>query len=246
MWMEKFPVLRVLPNFNPRKQLHGLTFYSNSTYSDEYVLVVYADFQARGLASAAQSAKGYQTGTHRKHRIHSWIIKEKHETERAYVAVDGSRLIFGTHLEPVLQALDVIENGPSLRKSGLYPWLSSSGAPVRGVSRKLELEGIAAALLNQADGGRFELREENHAVNATLTLSSTSEQGAAHLHSLARVVLAAMGFQTGKPELAKLANTAMLKQIGAKVDCCWSMAPAEAVGILRATALGKKARASQN
>jgi len=246
MWTEKFPVLRVLPNFNPRKQLHGLTFYSNSTYSDEYVLVVYADFQARRLASAAQSGKGYQTGTHRGHKIHSWITKEKRETERAYVAVDGSRLIFGSHLESVLQALDVIEDGTSLRKSGLYPWLSSSGEPVRGVSRKLELEGIAAALLNQADGGRFELREANQKVSATLTLDSTSEQGAGNLHSVARVVLAAMGFQTSKPELAKLANNAVLKQTGSKVVCDWSMAPAEAVSILRAAALGKKARVSQN
>jgi hypothetical protein len=243
MWIDKFPVLQVLPNFNPRKQLHGLTFYSNTTYSDDYVMVVYAEFQDRRIASAAKSAKGYQTGTHRGHRIHSWITKEKRETERAYVAVDGSRLIFGSHLEVVMQALDVIEDGASLRKSGLYAWLSSAGTPVRGVSRKLEFEGIAAALLNQAEGGRFELREQNGKVSAALTLDSASEQGAGNLHSLARVVLAAMGFQTSRPELSNLATNAVLKQAGSKVVCDWSLPPADAVGILRAAALGKKARA---
>ena len=69
----KFAAFQTIFNFDPRKQLHGLTLYSTGKAPEDGVLLVYADFDPERLVTMAKAAKDYQSTTYKQHVIHNWI-----------------------------------------------------------------------------------------------------------------------------------------------------------------------------
>ena len=91
----KLAAFQTIFNFDPRKQLHGLTLYSTGKAPEDGVLLVYADFDADRLVTLAKAAKDYQSTTYKQHVIHNWIDdkkKAKHGVKpRVYAAIQGGQ-----------------------------------------------------------------------------------------------------------------------------------------------------------
>src|SRR6266446_1744860 len=73
----KLAAFQAMFGFDLRKQLHGLTLYSNGSSPQDGVLVVYADFDPDHLQTLAKGANGYRSADHNQHLIHNWIDDKK-------------------------------------------------------------------------------------------------------------------------------------------------------------------------
>src|ERR1039458_7888595 len=73
----KFEAFQTIFNFDPRKQLHGLTLYSNGKSPEDGVLMVYADFDPNRLVTMAKAGKEYENTSYKQHVIHNWVDEKK-------------------------------------------------------------------------------------------------------------------------------------------------------------------------
>ena len=132
----KVTALQTIFNFDPRKQLHGLTLYSTGKAPEDGVLLAYGDFEPDRLISLAKAARDYQSITNKQHTILTWINEQKivrnGVTPRVYAAFAGGQLVIVAQQQArVAQALDVLDHkAPSLADGKLFPQLGASGAPV--------------------------------------------------------------------------------------------------------------------
>ena len=60
---KKFAAFQAIFNFDPRKELHGLTLYGTSSEPEDGVLLVYADFDPARLTTLAEGAKEHAATT---------------------------------------------------------------------------------------------------------------------------------------------------------------------------------------
>ena len=63
----KFAAFQSIFNFDPRKQLHGLTLYSTGKAPEDGVLLVYGDFDADRLVTLAKAGEGLSETTYKQH-----------------------------------------------------------------------------------------------------------------------------------------------------------------------------------
>src|ERR1039458_7397749 len=143
----KFSAFQSIFNFDPRRQLHGLTLYSTGKAPEDGVLLVYADFDPERLITMAKAAKDYQSTPYKQHIIHNWLDenkKGKHGvTPRVYAAIQGSHIVvFAQQEARVSQALDVLDQAaPTLAGTSLFPELGANGntSYLQAAARKLDL-----------------------------------------------------------------------------------------------------------
>jgi hypothetical protein len=93
----KFSAFQSIFNFDPRRQLHGLTLYSTGKTPEDGVLLVYADFDPDRLVTLAKAAKDYHGSAYKQHTIHNWIDEKKKEKEgvkpRVYASIQGGHIV---------------------------------------------------------------------------------------------------------------------------------------------------------
>lgn len=227
-----FPVMFEL---DPGKRLHGLTLYSIGPYEDDPVLLVYGEASAKTFGAAAAARTGYIAYKHRRLTVHSWTYPHKRETRRVYAAIHGSIAVYGRVAQNVVAALDVLDGGASLKQTAVFPHLTRSKAPVVGASGPFQVDESqpGASMLKFAKASRFELAEANQRVKATWTVETSSNQAAANVVSLAPGLRLILRLQSRKPELAKLAEHAVLSQSGADAVCSWDLTTADAIDLLK-------------
>ncbi|MEN6496469.1 MAG: hypothetical protein ABFD16_19460 [Thermoguttaceae bacterium] len=102
--------------FDPRTDLHGITFYGPKVCKDEGVLILHADVDKEGLLQKAERAPEHAVADHGSYKIHSWMHRKgKHEHKVAGTFFSNNVLVFGNNVDVVKKALDVLDGkAPSL------------------------------------------------------------------------------------------------------------------------------------
>ena len=245
----QFAAFQTIFNFDPRKQLHGLTLYSTGTASEDRVLLVYADFDPDRLITMARAATGYQSTPYKQHVIHNWIDEKKRGEgdvkPRVYAAIQGGHIVVFAQREAwVAQALAVLDRAaPSLAASGVFAQLGAGGSNSQLVAaaRKLDLSDSdpTATLFRLAKMGWLQLGEAQGQLKGTLNLEANDEEVARLMGWVGQGVLALMKLQKGSPVSAKFAQALALKQDRAGVVVSLTMPANDAIGLMKADAARK-------
>ena len=245
----KFAALQMMFNFDPRKQLHGLTLYSSGKTPEDGVLLVYADFDADRLTTLAKAAKEYQSTTYKQHVIHNWLDDNKKARNgvkpRVFASIQGGHIVvFGQQEARVAQALDVLDRAaPNLAGNSVFLQLgvNGSGSIVQAAARKLELPDSDpnAALFRLSRMARLQVSEGQGQLRATLNLEASDDEIAKQMATVGQGLVALMKLQKDNPGSAKLAEALSLKQDGASVVVSLAIPTAEAIEIAKAEAARK-------
>ena len=245
----KFAALQMMFNFDPRKQLHGLTLYSSGKTPEDGVLLVYADFDADRLTTLAKAAKEYQSTTYKQHVIHNWLDDKKKARNgvkpRVFASIQGGHIVvFGQQEARVAQALDVLDRAaPNLAGNSVFLQLgvNGSGSIVQAAARKLELPDSDpnAALFRLSRMARLQVSEGQGQLRATLNLEASDDEVAKQMATVGQGLVALMKLQKDNPGSAKLAEALSLKQDGASVVVSLAIPTAEAIEIAKAEAARK-------
>jgi hypothetical protein len=245
----KFAALQMMFNFDPRKQLHGLTLYSSGKTPEDGVLLVYADFDADRLTTLAKAAKEYQSTTYKQHVIHNWLDDKKKARNgvkpRVFASIQGGHIVvFGQQEARVAQALDVLDRAaPNLAGNSVFPQLgvNGSGSIVQAAARKLELPDSDpnAALFRLSRMARLQVSEGQGQLRATLNLEASDDEVAKQMATVGQGLVALMKLQKDNPGSAKLAEALSLKQDGASVVVSLAIPTAEAIEIAKGEAARK-------
>ena len=246
----KFAAFQTIFNFDPRKQLHGLTLYSAGKAEDDAVALVYADFNSERLAALAKSARDSQSAPHKAHLIYSWIEDGKEPKDgvmpRTYAAIHGSRVVvFARQEKPVANALDVLDNAlPNLSAGKVFPQLGAPGGAsfIEASARKLEFADSTptAAIFRVARFMRLDVGETNRTVTARLNIETSDASVAKQTAAVVQGFLALVKLQRNKPEAGKLAEALSLKQDGASLAATLALPAADVAALLK-TDTDKKA-----
>ncbi|HQL78900.1 MAG TPA: hypothetical protein PLU91_11925 [Verrucomicrobiota bacterium] len=241
--------LRTTFNFDPRRQLHGLTLYGASNAPEDGVMLVYADFEAARLVAAARGAKHYQSTTNRQYVIHSWLDEPKHGGQglkrRVYAAIHSGSIVVFSRQEPgVAKALNVLDRASAtLAASRRFAELGAGGRSsfVQFAAGGLDLQGadLSTALLRYAKAARLEAGEERGELKATLNLQASDEEAAKHMVSAAQGLLALMKFRADNPVSVKLVQAIALKQDGADLAATLAVSSADAIEAIKANTARK-------
>jgi hypothetical protein len=226
-----------------------LTLYGPSKATDEWVLLVYADFDPARLGMLAGSTQEHEMTQHRKYEIHSWIDEKKPAKDgvkpRTYAAIHaGKVVVLGPKQERVTDALDVLDAvKPSLATSKRLERLGTGDGFVQGAARKVDLPGSdpIAAVLKQSRFGWLNVGEAQRKLAATLTLEASDSEVATLIASVGRGLIAFLALQKENPQSTKLAQALAVREDGASVVVKLNIAVADAIDLLKAQAAKKKA-----
>jgi hypothetical protein len=250
----KFAAFQAIFNFDPRRQLHGLTLYSRSMGKDDGVLIVYADVDPGRLTTLAKSAKEYQSATHKQHTIHSWIEEKKKAKDgvkpRTYAATYGSQaVVFAQQQTEVAQALDVLDGkAAALASTTFWPFGTGSDSGfIQAVARKLTLPDSDpnAAIFRLSKLMKFNLGEDRGNINGSLVMVTESDDVATNVAGIAKGLVSLLKLQKSKPEAMKLAEAMNLTQEAEKVVLSLSLPANEVVNMMKADAARKAAREAE-
>jgi len=102
---------REMWNFDPCKDLHGITIYGRQLKKDTGVAIVRAKVDRKKLVEKAKAAPDHRLSTYGKYELHSWIHAKgsKHERSMAGAFYTSEVIVFGGSAEEVMAALDVLD-----------------------------------------------------------------------------------------------------------------------------------------
>ncbi|MGA2174143.1 MAG: hypothetical protein ABSH38_04070 [Verrucomicrobiota bacterium] len=244
----KLAAFQAIFSFDPRTQLHGLTFYSAGQTPQNGVLLFYADFESNRLITLAKAASDYHCITNGSRLIHSWI-DEKKKAERGdkglfYAAIQGNRVIFGQSESTVAGALDVLDGkAPSLAGGKTQPELGAAGAGtfLQGMVSKFDFasKDPNSAMLKMSKMVRFQVGEAKDQLRATVSFEANDADTATQISAIAQGLIALGKLQQGNPGALKLANSVSVRQDGVNVIATLTMPEADAVDLIKAGAAEK-------
>jgi hypothetical protein len=250
-----FAVFQSMLNFDPRKQLHGLTLYGTGASPETGVLMVYGDFDPDRLISTVQGAQDYQSSPYKTHVIHNWIDDKKKAVNgvkpRVYGAVQGKNIVLLAQQEAVVaKALDVLDHTtPGLAGGNVFPQLGASGntSVIQAAARKLDIPDSApqAAVLRLAKGAFLQIGEAEGRAKATLNLETSDPDVAQLMATVGHGLVALMKLQRDNPGTQKLAEAFSLKQDGAHVIATLAMPTGEVVDLMKADAARKSKKQAE-
>ena len=240
----KFAAFQTFFSFDPRKQLHGLTFYSTGNAPDDGVMLVYADFDPNRLVMLAKSARNSQITNYGAHVLYSWLDERTavgHGKIRFYAAIEGDRIVFGQQPSRVEAALDVFDRTkPSLSVSKTFPKLGAKDDSnlIEAAAHRVELPDSSptAALFRLSKAMDFAVAETNHQVTATLNFQATSEDMAHQAVYFVKGAIAFAKINKQHPEFSKLAEGLTINQDGANVVAILAMPEVEVIDLLKSAA----------
>jgi hypothetical protein len=245
----KLAAFQTIFNFDPRKQLHGLTLYSTGKAPQDGVMLVYADFEPDRLITLAKGASDHQSTTYKDHTIHNWVDDKKKAKNgvrpRVYAAIQGDHIVvFGQQELRVAKALDVLDRtAPNLAGSSTFEQLGAAGSTsfIQAAARKMDVPESApnAALLRLANSARLDVGEANGQLRATLGLQAEDEAVAGQMASVGQGLLALMKLQKDNPGSTRLAEALSLKQDGVRVAVSLAMPNADVIELMKADAARK-------
>ncbi len=96
--------------FDPRTDLHGVTLYGSKLSKDEGVMLVSATVNKQLLLEKAEKAPCHEVTDYKTFKIHTWMHTQgKHEHKVSGAFFQDDLLVFGSTVEKVQKALDVLK-----------------------------------------------------------------------------------------------------------------------------------------
>ena len=243
---DKVAALQTVFNFDPRKQLHGLTLYSTGKAPEDAVLLAYGEFEPDRLITLAKEAKEYQSITYKQRTIHSWVNEQKiggnGANHRVYCTFQGEQMVILAQKESrVSEALDVLDRkARSLADGTTFPELGARGSKgfLQAATRKLDIPDYTpdAALLRMAKSARLEVSEAQGQLRATVILEAGDEEVSKQMLSVGQGLVALLKLQQDNPDATKLAQGLSLRQDGTGVAATLALPTAQAIDLLKAGA----------
>ena len=244
---KKLAAFQAIFNFDPRKELHGVTLYGATKAEEDGVLLIYADFDPARLTTLAEGAKDSKSATHGQHTIHNWIDEKKMEKNgvkpRTYAAIHGKVVLFGQKESRVAEALDVLDRTkPNLAANAQFARLDDIPAFIQGAARKPELPAgdPNAAILRQSKMVMLTVSESQRKLEATLALEADTEEIAKQIEAVGRGLIGLMSLQP-KPEGQKFAQALSVQQEGLVVRVRLALTADDAVQLMKDDAARKAA-----
>lgn len=244
---KKLAAFQAIFNFDPSKELHGVTLYGATKAEEDGVLLIYADFDAARLTTLAGGAKDSKSARHGGHTIHSWIDEKKMEKNgvkpRTYAAIHGKVVIFGQREGRVAEALDVLDRTkPNLRANAQFARLDDAPAFIQAAARKPELPASDpnAAILRQSKMVVLTVSESQRKLEATLALEADTEEIAKQIEAVGRGLIGLMSLQP-KPEAQQFAQSLAVEQEGLVVQVRLALSADDAVQLMKDDAARKAA-----
>ena len=238
---KKLAAFETIFGIDPRKQLHGLTLYSSSKSSDDGVLLVYADIDAKRLTTLAEGAKEHESTKHGKHTIHGWLDESKAKKDggkpRTYSAIhNGKVVVFSQKEGRVADALDVLDGSkPNLGTSKNFARLNSAGKSfLVGAARKLEIPNAdpAAQVLKQSKMFWLSAGESDGKVELTLTLETADEETAKQVESVGRGLAGILALQKENTNAVRLSQALTIEQSKTEVVAKLTLRAADIMGMI--------------
>jgi len=153
-----------LLGMDPRKDLHGVTFYGKDLGKPAGVLIVHAKFDRQRLLSIAEKGPNHQVAKRDGYELHSWRFERGDHPQTVVAAFDGpGRIVVASGSDDLMQAMNVLPSkSPSLKRdaplSGHIPPGTSVLFRAHGVARSHAAE--KSRLAKQTESFRFVLGED--------------------------------------------------------------------------------------
>jgi hypothetical protein len=252
----KLAAFQAIFGFDPRTQVHGLTFYTTSQTPGDGVVILYGDFESNRLITLAKAASDYECITNGTHLIHTWIEeKKKRDGEskgRLYAAIQGNRVLFGKSESAIAGALDVLDGkAPTLAGGNSLPEMGAAssagkGSFLQGTVNNFDFasKDPNSAILKMSKVVRFHVGEAQDQLRATVNFEARDDDTATQIASVAQGLIALGKLQQKNPGALKLANAASIKQDGATVTATLSIPEDDAVDLIKAGVAAKAGKKS--
>ena len=218
---------------DPRKDLHGMTFYGSKIGKPEGAVVVHAKLDGARLMGLATKLPSHQAEKHGDHEVHSWTHKHHgHEHVIAAALCEDDRFVVGSSMDTVKTALDVIHGKAAA---------TSAGGPLDGrippgTTVLLRVKGVSEAglpckspLVKQTDSFRFVTGEADGKSFFRARAVMTNNEVTAQAQQVVEGGKALAMIHAGDdPRDKKLASALNVKAKGKNLTILWS-APADDV-----------------
>jgi hypothetical protein len=231
----KIEALAAILQFDPRKDITGVTLYGKDRDPRQAVAIFNGTFNVAQLVTLLKANSTYQALDHGTTPIHSWI-DEKKPGERTYGCAHSGKILISQGLPMLKEAVDVLGGSHAtldLTKGfGELPvqepfFVACTDLP--GLGGKAE-----AQVLSQAKAGRAALGEKADQVVLSVMLTAADAETAIRLQQIAQGLLA-MGQmnQEKEPEVAAVLQSAHVTTEGAQVKLAASYPSDKIVALLQ-------------
>lgn len=221
---DKFAAFQTIFNFDPRRDIDGITLFGATDNPDEGVVLVHGRFDAQRLITLIRANDDYGTTSHDNQVIHQWVDdKNKATGELSYgtIFTDGTVLL-SSQQSGIAQALDVLTGkAANLSQGGsLSLAAKADSAFLVAVADYAAISQIdpQAAMFKQAKSGSLRLGEVGGKMEASVTLDAQDTETAGLLHKIAQglVAIGLLGAQDN-PDMARLAQATQISLEGSRV-----------------------------
>jgi hypothetical protein len=239
---------RSIFSFDLRTQLHGLTIYNNGPTPQDKITIVYADFDPKHVIALVQAGEAARAYTNHERVIYSWIEKKKtpadNDRPRNYGSIHNGFMILGTDQARVNAAVDVIDKlAPNLSESASLPELTGDGATfIQAGARQLDSLGPEPnmALLKSSQRAKFQAKEVDDQLNASLTLEMGDEAKARQTLTAVQGLISLLRLQKDNPKAARLADVLNVKLAGNNLIATLTVPSADLIAAIKTYAAQKE------
>jgi len=248
---DKFAAFQAVFNFDPRKDLKGLTMYGAGTAPEDGVLLVLGEFDPVRLTTLAKGAQDYESTPFKQYTINSWTDNKKRRhaaaeggnKPRVYSAIHPSGVVvFGQKADRIRDALEVLDKAqPNLETNPQFSEaIAAASHPSLWAATKrvgLPSNDLNAAVFKQARMITLTMGEKEQNVTAELSLEANNEEVAQNIQSICQGLLALLALKNDNPDLVKLARSLSVSRTNARVEVALRIPSADVLkGLQDATA----------
>jgi hypothetical protein len=246
----KFAAFMAVFNFDPRKDLTGITAYGESNQPERAAAIFTGNFDTQRLTTLLKAMDSYKRETYGALAIHSWLDDSKGAGSRQYGCIHPSgRIVVGRGLPYVKKALDVLEGKKAALGSNSVLRVrapADSMVVVAAVPTDNVIETDMADMLELAQYVQFSVQDAGGKLNGDLALTAEDEAAAVNLFAVAQGFIAMAKLSRNQdPEMAKLAQGMTVSADGTDVHVEMTLTVDQVASLLDAQiAKAKAARAA--
>lgn len=242
---KKFAALHAVFNFDPRKDLAGLTVCGTG---DKSYALLRGKFDAERLVTLLRANDGYQSATHEGYTVHSWLDENKAKKKgpdkaRMFGAFHpGGAVVISEQAAVLGHALALLDGKkPSAAfkapaSPGFVPFMVGTVSDLSGTDPK-------NAILKLARGGMVLLGEDGDRVKGRMSIETADSATASNLLKVAEGMRSALLLNTEKdPRAARLAGSASVALEGQTVSVQLDFPAAEIAQAIREEAAKKQGK----
>lgn len=245
---KKFAALQAVFNFDPRKDLSGLTVCGSGKKS---FALIRGRFDAERLVTLLRANDGYESATHEGYTVHSWLDENKAKKKgpdkaRMFGAFHaGGAIVISEQADVLGLALAVLDGKKPASSfkapapSGIVPFMVGMVSDLSGTDPK-------NAVLKLARGGTVVLGEADDRVKGRMAIETADAATATNLLKVAEGMRSALLLNTDKdPRAAKLAGSATAALEGQTVSVQLDFPASEIAQAIREEAAKKQEKKAE-